>query len=271
MSELDPKSYWAVRAADYRETVASDYHRNRLRMVEALMRPGDLTGRVVDFGCGDGFICEKVVGAGGSAIGIDIDPSMIAASRDRLVRFGGKSSFVEGGVEALGDLPAGTADVLFALNVLAYLDPESESEFYRHVARILVPDGVLICTHSNELFDMYTLNRYTVEFYRRHFSEFGDMTEVGTLLTHPVQPQRTTFPTRANPLSYGHRLAAFGLREVQQEFAIPHAQPPLLTDGFDPDDLANRRMPQTIDLAPEHRWKLMFVCSIFGVRAVRQA
>ena len=92
---------------------------------------------------------------------------------------------------ALSDLYAMRARPIFALNVLAYLTDTEERKFYEHAKRIIRPNGVLIVTHSNELFDMYTLNRFTVEFYREHFSFTGIDTSVAQLLTNPELAERS--------------------------------------------------------------------------------
>ncbi|MEM7424688.1 MAG: methyltransferase domain-containing protein [Pseudomonadota bacterium] len=43
-------------------------------------RPGE---RILDLGCGDGFLTEKIAAAGARVIGVDHDPRMTAATRSR--------------------------------------------------------------------------------------------------------------------------------------------------------------------------------------------
>jgi cyclopropane fatty-acyl-phospholipid synthase-like methyltransferase len=239
-------------------------------MIDALLRESDLRGRVLDFGCGDGVFSERAVRAGASLLSIDVDPTMVTAARARLDAIDGRNSVVrQGGVSALADVAPASIDTLLALNVLAYLNEPEVTGFYRHAQRVLLPGGVLVVTHSNELFDLFTLNRYTVAFFRRHFATHAAMDRVDTLLVNPDKPERFVFPCRENPLSYRHTLAQFELEEQQQEFAIFHPLPPLLVPGFDPDDLASREYPETIGWPESERWKLMFMCSVFGSRAVR--
>lgn len=145
------------------------YHRNRLRMVEALLAPEDFAGHVVDFGCGDGIMARSVLNKGGTITAIDIDSDMVATTRHALDPFRERVTLVEGGVESLQGLPDGSADTLLALNVLSYLSPKEDNLFYENAARILRQGGALVCTHSNELFDMFTLNKYTVAFFQKNF------------------------------------------------------------------------------------------------------
>jgi SAM-dependent methyltransferase len=263
------KEYWEQRAGAYRDTMATPYHRNRLRMVEALLAGARLDGAAVDFGCGDGIMSERILDLGGSVVAVDIDRSMVHATQERLSRFGGGWQVLQGTETALTPIATASQDLVLALNVLAYMGAEECERFYAETSRVLKPGGHLVVTHSNELFDMFTLNKKTVEFYKNHFSDFVDNSEVSALLTHPDKPDRASFPTRENPLAYGARLKRFSLFEERQEFAILHPRPPLLMPGFNPDDLAAREMEDTIGWAEDVRWKLMFMCSVFGARFVK--
>jgi hypothetical protein len=124
------------------------------------------------------------------------------------------------------------------------------------------PGGTLVITHSNELFDLFTLNRYTRAFFERHFS-----VDPGSLLAFPDRPSRTTFNVRENPLSYGEKLKPFGFEIDRMEYINRHPAPPLLT-ADDPDDMKRAR-PNTLNVPTDERWKLNFQCSMFGVRARR--
>jgi SAM-dependent methyltransferase len=233
-------------------------------MVDELIG-GGLAGNVVDFGCGDGLYLERCEASGGTSIGIDIDPEMVNATRQRVASYRGQHQVMEGGVDRLVEIESDSCDMLLALNVLAYLDDTQCNTFYHQAARILKRGGSLVVTHSNELFDMFTFNKYTAAFFKRNFNVTG----LESLLVNWDKPDRLPLPTRENPLSYAFKLQRYGLLEEQQEFSIPHALPPLLDDKFDPDDLASRKVAVTQGIRPEDRWKLAFTCSIFGSRSVR--
>lgn len=148
------------------------------------------------------------------------------------------------------------------------MSPDEEKKFYSESRRILRSGGNLVITHSNELFDLFTFNKYTVSFFQRHFSDYESMDEIGSLLVHPDLPDRQPLPIRENPLSYKYKLGSYGFEEVQQEFSILHPLPPLLMGNFNPDDLASRECIGTTDCPEEQKWKLMFMCSIFGSRSL---
>lgn len=261
------KAYWAQVAESYRADMNSPYHRNRLAMVQRLLEAEDLSGRVLDFGCGDGILSERAVAAGGNVLAVDADPSMVAFTAARL---GGTAAAVAmvGEVESLERLPDTSFDTVLAVNVIAYLHGGEDAVFYQEAARLLKPGGTLLVTHSNSLFDLFTLNAFTVRFFHENFSVLGRDCRIEALLTHSDAPDRVPHSVRENPLAYGAKMDAYGLQEVQQEFAIPHALPPLLLNE-DPDDLANRDIPDVEFLPDTEAWKKMFVCSIFGSRLIK--
>jgi len=249
------------------------YNKNRLEMVDALLEKSDLSGSVLDFGCGDGVMSESVLSAGGSVHAVDLEPSMVESTQCLLEQWaerhpGANYSVQRGGVEGLSSLTEGSFDTILAINVLAYMNGGEERQFYTQSKRLLRSGGVLLVTHSNELFDLYTLNKYTQLFFKHHFSTHAAMDEVGSLLVHPDEPDRRIFPVRENPLNYRYKLGSYGFMEERQEFSIFHKLPPLLMEGFDPDDLQSRDYPDTIHWPASERWKLMFMCSIFGSRAI---
>lgn len=275
MTDFDSEKYWQEKSASYRETMQSSYNLNRLNMVYALLADSDLTGSVLDFGCGDGVLAERVLNAGGCVSCFDIDPSMVDVTRARLASMpnekGATYSVLQGGVGALGRLPDKSFDTILAANVIAYLSTSEEQDFYIQSHRLLRAGGALITTHSNELFDLFTFNKYTVRFFERNFATHAPMDGISSLLVHPDKPERNPLPVRENPLSYRHKLARYGFQEERQEFSILHKLPPLLMKDFDPDAIESRECPDTIGWPPSEQWKLMFMCSIFGSRSVKRA
>lgn len=267
---MDSAEYWRQLTPIYIRDVEGPYHANRLAMVKALLAerlgPGDAC---IDFGIGDGVFATHLLEHGARVDGIDIDPQMIAAAEQRLRARWPSVALEQAGVDALARRPSGSVDHLISLNVLAYMTTSEEEAFYREAARLLKPGGTLTVTHSNELFDLFTLNRYTVNFFHNHFSFQDSSPDISSLLAYPDRPDRKVFGIRENPLAYRFKLQRFGFREVQQEFAILHSLPPLLTPQTDFDDINSRSYPATTGWPEAERWKLMFMCSIFGSASVR--
>jgi ubiquinone/menaquinone biosynthesis C-methylase UbiE len=244
--------YWASRGIAYATEVQNAYHEHRLSVVRSLIAPFASDGKtVVDFGCGDGVMMADFPTA--EIIGIDVDPSLLGKARAQCPH----AIFHQGSVEALRNIQDASSELLIAINVLAYLTDEEDCTFYRHARRVLKPGGVMVITHSNELFDLFSLNAYTAEFFRNSFGV--DVSVMLTSADAPADP--LTYNIRENPLNYRHKLARAGFIEERQAFINFHPRPPLLG--------AHDTYHDTLTCPPDDQWKLMFQCSTFGSRSIR--
>ena len=78
MAEVNAASRW--NAADYAKNAAFVPAMGAPVLALLDARAGE---RILDIGCGDGVLTEKIVAAGADVVGIDGSPEMIAAARDR--------------------------------------------------------------------------------------------------------------------------------------------------------------------------------------------
>jgi len=260
---LDSKQYWADEANRYSDALENDYHKHRLDVIRSLI-PAELFQRkkqIFDFGCGDAVLFPWFIEAQGKIEGIDISPEIINIGQQRLTNLGLDSSLIKvGNVNYLKEIPSASLDGLLSFNVLAYLTDEEELIFYQEASRIVKPGGYLIVTHSNSLFDMFSLNQYTINFIKDNLI-LSNSAQLSNLLTHANAESKATYNVRENPLSYHHKLRKFNFKEEKQEFINLHILPPPL--------LQDKSYPSTLNFAEEERWKLMFICSIFGSCAIR--
>src|SRR5262249_4808841 len=90
--------------------------------------------------------------------GCDVSPEMIARARRQYPT----AKTEVGGIELFLQ-KTGPYGVVVALNVLPYLSEAEEAKFFEHARKIT---KYLLVSHVNELFDLVTFNRYTVEFFR---------------------------------------------------------------------------------------------------------
>lgn len=252
--DVPSEQYWREENAAYAGRIANDYHTHRLAMVRSLIDPLPAGSTVVDFGCGDGVMLADFPQA--TRIGIEPDPELLDIAR----RAYPDVRFIGGSVGEISEIAERSVDLVLCLNVAAYFTDAEDDLFYRETSRVLKAGGALVITHSNELFDLFTLNAFTVRFFRDHFG-----TDPAPLLARPDEPERITYNIRENPLAYAHKLARHGLVEERQGFSNRHAIPPLL----DPD-LGSKGYPDTLSVPAADRWKLMFTCSTFGSRSVRR-
>lgn len=98
----------------------------------------------MDIGCGagiDSLIAGHMVGDGGSVIGIDMTPAMLAKARQNAAEAGfGNVEFREGYGEAL-PVPDSWADVVISNGVLNLMPDKSAA--LAEMARVLAPGGRL--------------------------------------------------------------------------------------------------------------------------------
>lgn len=261
---LDSKEYWTDEANQYSDALENDYHKHRLEVIRSLI-PAELfkpNQQIFDFGCGDAVLFPWFLETGGKIEGIDISPEMIEFGQQRLTNWGLDSSPIQvADVNYLKKIPSASLDGLLSFNVLAYLTDEEELTFYQEASRIVKSGGYLIVTHSNNLFDMFSLNHYTIDFFKENFiSDNFHYSQLSNLIQGDVSP-RAAYNVRENPLSYYHKLKGFNFKELKQEFINLHMAPPSLLQG--------KHYPSTLNVAEENRWKLMFICSTFGSCSTR--
>jgi len=261
---IDSVKSWEEMANAYAARLQNPYHRHRLGVIDALI-PKSLyaKGQVIfDFGCGDGVLFYPFIEKGAKVMGCDPAREMIDLARKNLAEKGLDSSGIHlGGVNVLADLADSSCDAMLSFNVLAYLTDKEEAEFYTQVRRIVKPGGWLVVTHSNNLFDLFTANRMTVDFMTKYLvTDPAAAGRISTLFSHPDEPKDLpVYNIRENPLAYPSKLKRHGFDVTRTEFVNRHAAPPLLR--------SQDQYPDTLSVPEEDRWKLTFTCSTFGVCA----
>ena len=108
-----------------------------------------LSGRVLDFGCGPGFLLEKLAARGVTCEGLDFSPDSVTAAIERT-----KAHAACTGVHAVSALPSALADASFdvALNIetIEHLLDEDLSPTFVEIHRLLKPGGTVVVTTPND-------------------------------------------------------------------------------------------------------------------------
>ncbi len=258
---------WESVAREYAGALNDRYHRHRLAVIRSLI-PAKLFAkgrRILDFGCGDAVLLPEFLESGAQIQGIDASRQMVELGQSRLANAGWNKDLVRvGGVNYLRRIKDASLDSILSFNVLAYLDAAEEKTFYQEARRIIKNGGYLVITHSNELFDVFSLNQYTVDFFKKYLIRGASYrkTVAGLIRSRSDTMGTERYSVRENPLAYKYKLARHGFRELRQEFVNLHVAPPPL--------LKDKSYPNTLTIDKDKKWKLMFVCSTFGSCAIRE-
>ena len=253
---------WFEQEINYAHQISEDpYHKLRADFILRLF-PNHVN-LALDFGCGEGFFSELMLRNGLAKKVIGLDPS------SNLIRIAGENQYLSsnvdceirlGGSNDLNVIEDLSVDLVIALNVLAYMTRDEETQFYQESNRILKPGGHLLVTHSNELFDLFTLNNLTVDFFSRNFkvdiSELLDLKSVDPVATYGI---------RENPLSYTQKLESFGFEQKKIDFFHHHSDLPRKQNSTARNKVASEM--ENRSLSDPFLWQEYFMSSTFGVLA----
>lgn len=166
-------STWGSRYyADYYEsnTAYPPVHTTIVR--DLLQRHGATT--VIDAGCGPASMLRDLELPGLRRFGFDLTPEMIAEARRVLGQQGVPASHIwEGSVldrtafRVPSDGPGAGFDAALCFGVLPHIPASSDLTVLENLVSAIRPGGVVACEARNELFSLFTLNRYSRDFFRR--------------------------------------------------------------------------------------------------------
>jgi SAM-dependent methyltransferase len=126
-----------------------EYHSRDLRPVEAdilLRYREELSGRVLELGCGAGRVSGYLVELAREAHGLDISPRMLDYCRHTWPQ----GHWHEGNFNDLSMFEDGSIDALFATcNILDILTDDERGEMLDKIHRVIAPDGLLMMSAHN--------------------------------------------------------------------------------------------------------------------------
>jgi 2-polyprenyl-6-hydroxyphenyl methylase/3-demethylubiquinone-9 3-methyltransferase len=114
-----------------------------LETVDSLARP---EGRMLDVGCGTGFLLEQLARRGYRGVGIDLSPESVAIARRRLEDLG-VADRVRVDVGSAYEPPEGPFDLVTLTDVLEHL--EDPRACLRAIRERLAPAGLLVVSTPN--------------------------------------------------------------------------------------------------------------------------
>lgn len=257
-------STWGERYyGDYYES-ATAYPPVHTDIVRTLLET-ERTRSLLDAGCGPASMLRDLRLPGLERYGFDLTPEMVEEARRILGEDGLPPERIwQGSVldpQAFAPpagVPAGGFDAAICFGVLPHVPTQADAEVLAHLRDALAPGGVLAIEARNELFGLFTLNRYSRELFRDRLIREDALAQtaetptereaLSAALTELDQRFRTDLPPLRggyadepgydevlsrthNPFELRALAEAAGLAEVRTLFYHYHALPPMLEPG----------------------------------------
>jgi SAM-dependent methyltransferase len=271
--EADARKIWSTELAAwfrdnayrYGEATGCPYPFFEIRRDHVLAATDALTpGRVLDVGSGGAHLLIALHRRGWVGEGCDFSPPMIDHVRIR-----------EALATSLDGYADGSYDLVLCLGPAEYVGSDEVRRVYAEARRVLTPGGRLICAHVNQLFDLMTLDRFTVDLLQSLLvgSSLVDQVEgaeIAELLRRrfrdgaadapPPGSLRSRLQVRVdNPLTAAVDLSSNGFLLEDTIFYRFYAAPPFVTD--ERPELTLRTVAKETTLA--HDWRGHFLASSF--------
>jgi SAM-dependent methyltransferase len=127
--------------------------------------------RILDAGCGPASMMRHLAGAGRAIYGFDLTPEMVAEARRVMAELGTAPERVWEGSVLVQNIfiPPGEAradfECIVCCGVLPHIPKNQDAVCLANIREALVPGGYAIVEARNELFSLFTLNRYSHQFF----------------------------------------------------------------------------------------------------------
>src|SRR3989344_4870427 len=249
--------YSAKKTKNYFDNLAGGYfsaHAFRDEIFLELILPkfkeknkGKITA--LDFGCGGGALLLEMLKQGIKAKGMEKHRELWQLAQQRLGEAGfNKENVIKGSIKELDNLPKNSFDFVILMGVLQYLSPQQRGQLYVKIHRLLKPNGHMVATFQNAFFDVFTFNRYTVDFFEEHIFKPlklhtlmgpGIVKDLKGLITNPDKPDYSAKIARdniyvktTNPLTIGDELAEYKFMLLEKYFYTFFPLPRLIENNY---------------------------------------
>lgn len=241
---------------------------------------------ILDIGCGGGWTVLDAIERGLMARGIEPVQELKEFGCRLLQQHGYDPNLItQDDLSSIAALPASSEDCISLLSVLPHVPRDCWDQVHKDIARTLKPGGRLVAAYRNELFDLFTFNSITVEFFDRSLWDdevFHTLRHDRTLemlkglITNPDLPgpyfsaaADKSFGKldriKSNPMTMSSYLEQYGLKVERTRFFHFHCVPPILADKTKDFRKINHQMEITMT----DNWRANFMAAIFMVEVVK--
>jgi SAM-dependent methyltransferase len=199
---------------------------------------------VLDAGCGDARPLIELLKNGFQSRGFDISPDMLDAGKSILSKGGYEPSLIqEGDIYAIPEKD-NSFDAIACMGVVENL-PDHE-QIFMEFRRVLRPGGHLIISLENDLFSLFSVNKYSLAFWDELMKSAGVDTAIAEDVTgqiskfnqvEEINGVKKTFADAEidksaveiatyNPLNLREKIDALGFEYIDHRFFHYHPIPP---------------------------------------------
>jgi 2-polyprenyl-3-methyl-5-hydroxy-6-metoxy-1,4-benzoquinol methylase len=201
-------------------------------------------GKILDAGCGPGLMTRLLQKKGWDVVACDYSPGMINTSKKKAKEEGLADVYHRLDLKELSKLKQKFSIVILN-GVLPYISESEEAKVFSEIHKVLAPGGYLIASHYNLYFDVYGLDKWSVETILHSLLEPSglpqvEIEKVKSKLTESlaspdyVLDKEKTMKVE-DPLRYHEKLAHFGFKEIDQVYYNFFYMPAKFEDNQDPD------------------------------------
>ena len=183
MPERDPEAEVRACYATWSERYHSEYYGpdaayppiHRDLVVDLLRASGATT--VLDAGCGPASFLREIRAEPVELYGFDLTPEMVAEARrvletDRRIWQG---SVLDPSAFRCPDEPDLRFDAALSIGVLPHVPQGADARVFIHLRDAVRPGGLVIASARNQLFGLFTLNRYSHDLFRDELIRADDL------------------------------------------------------------------------------------------------
>lgn len=184
-------------------------------------------GKILDAGCGPGLMTRLLQKQGWKVVACDYSDRMIDTSKKMAQAENLPDVYQKMSVLNLSRIGQ-QFDYVILNGVLPYISIEEEPKVFSEIRKVLRPGGTLLASHYNLYFDIFGLDKWSLEAIVNNVlepvglpkTELTLATErIKSLLNQPnkVLDQEKTMKLE-DPLTYSEKLRRFGFEEFDQAF-----------------------------------------------------
>ncbi|MFV1852266.1 MAG: class I SAM-dependent methyltransferase [Thalassospira sp.] len=281
-------STWGERYYDDYYASEDAYPPVHTRIVRELLSKSQVTN-VLDAGCGPASMLRDLVDLDIELYGFDLTPEMVTEARRvlSLQDISPENVWTGSVIDKLafrgGPLKKAKYDSGICFGVFPHIPAQADKVVLQNLASAIAPGGLIAIEARNELFSLFSLNRYSYAFYKERLiqpSKFNALTtdeetkltsmidELGKHFSLDLPPLRKGYQDEPgydevlsrshNPFELKSLAEEIGLVDVELLFYHYHAFPPIL-EALAPEMF--RR--QSIAMENPRDWRGYFMASAF--------